>query len=139
MYVFKRTPKAEKKLGKESPTVDCNEFHASNGAMTSRPAYLATSSRLSRNITGFSSKVVDLSSVMDNVSWECSEATYYSFHMEGPEEGEVVGFNVSRTVVDAFLRRNVKSSTVSINVDKEFIEGMEKIVRTASGFRETGF
>lgn len=59
MYVFKRTSKAEKRLEEEFPTVDCNKSHANNGAVTGRPAYLATCSRLSRNITGFSSKVVD--------------------------------------------------------------------------------
>jgi hypothetical protein len=81
MYVFKRTSKAEKRLQEESPTVDCTKSHANNGAVTGRPAYLATSSHLSGNITGFSLKVVDLSSTMDsNVSWERSKTTYYSFH-----------------------------------------------------------
>jgi hypothetical protein len=57
---------------------------------------------------------------------------------EGPDEGEVVGFNVSGTVVDVFEKER-KLESCLIKVDKEFIEGMEKIVWKAPGFRETGF
>jgi hypothetical protein len=48
------------------------------------------------------------------VSWQRTKATFYLFHADGWEEGEMIESAVTGTVVDAFLSGRVKSHTVSI-------------------------
>ena len=95
---------------------------------------------MSENVAESSSNVIKLSSATSiSVLWKRKKAMYYSFHTEGPKKEEMIEFNVTGTVVDAFLSEKMKSHTDLVNVNEEFIERVKKMIRTASGFRETGF
>src|SRR5436190_519247 len=74
-----------------------------------------------------------------NVSWQRAKAIFYPFHPDGAEEGDMIESAVTGMVVDAFLSGRVKSHTVSIKVDQDFVEGVKKLVRTVPGFQEPGF
>jgi len=73
------------------------------------------------------------------VSWQHTKATFYPFHVYGGEEGEMIESAVMGMVVDAFLSSRVKSHTVSIKVDQDFVEGVKKLVWIVPGFQEHGF
>src|SRR5579859_6069350 len=73
------------------------------------------------------------------VSWQRTRGTFYPFHTDGEEEGEMIESVVTGTVVDTFLSDRAKSHMVSINVDRDFVEGIKNLVRTVPGFQEPDF
>jgi hypothetical protein len=73
------------------------------------------------------------------MSWQRTKTTFFPFHSDGAEEGEMIESAVTGTVVDAFLSSRVMSHTVALNVDEKFIDGVKKFVQTAPNFEGHSF
>jgi len=74
-----------------------------------------------------------------SISWQRGKAIFYPFHWDGAEQGDMVESAVTGTVVDAFLSKRVMSHMLSINVDENFIEGVQKFVQSAPSFEKHDF